>query len=539
MTNITGSPKKAATSLTGKHLIGGKYCGAGRPGFQAVNPAAGEALEPAFYEAGAAEVSRALELADKAFEELQTVPAKTIAAMLEHIAEGLEAKGEDLVERAHLETALPYDRLRSELARTAGQARAFSALVREGSWVQARIDHPLPERKPLPKPDIRTLFTGVGPVAVFGASNFPLAMSVAGTDTVAAFAARCPVVVKGHPAHPGACELTARVISIALTRAGLPPGMFSMLQSSGCEAGLALVRHPLTAAVSFTGSLRGGRALFDAAAARPVPIPVYAEMGSVNPVFILPGAAAKRAEEIAEGLVRSLNMGAGQYCTNPGMVLAIGGPSFDKFLTAVRGKAAQVPPAFMLHSGIQKAYDCGTERLAAIPGVRLAGNAAAGARSGGPALAVCKIFTADSDLLGSRRELFEEVFGPATIVFRCRDTAQMLAIARDMPGSLTATIHGTEKELLAHGALVRALQRRAGRLLFNGFPTGLEPCPGLHHGGPYPAATHSFFTSVGTAAIYRYARPVCFQGFPDAALPEELREGNPRKVRRLVDGALA
>lgn len=522
-------------NLTGKHLIGGKFCGTGGR-FRGVDPASGTALDPAFCEAGVSEVDKTLELADKAFDILQTVPVKKIAALLERIAEGLEAEGDGIIARAQLETALPVERLRSELGRTAGQARTFAALARGGSWAQARIDHALPERKPLPKPDIRTVFMGVGPVVVFGASNFPLAISVAGTDTVAAFAARCPVVVKGHPAHPGACELTARVIAKAIVRAGLPPGMFSMLQASGYEAGLALVKHPLTAAVAFTGSLQGGRALFDAAAARPDPIPVYAEMGSVNPVFILPGAAAARAEKIAEGLVRSLNTGVGQFCTSPGMALAVGGPSFKKLLAAICDRASAIPPAAMLHAGIQKAYDRGTKRLASIPGVRLAGAGAPG--DAGRKMASCRIFTADAALLRGRPELSEEVFGPSTIIFRCRNLAQLLAAARRMRGSLTATIHGTEKELLAHSGLVRTLQRRAGRILFNGFPTGLEPCASLHHGGPYPATTHSFFTSVGTAAVYRYVRPVCFQGFTDAALPAELREANPRRLRRLVDGEL-
>ncbi|MDO8803301.1 MAG: aldehyde dehydrogenase (NADP(+)) [Elusimicrobiota bacterium] len=522
------------TALTGKHIIGGKDRGAGGK-FRGMDPAAGAALGTAFCEAGVTEVNRALELADKAFDVLQTVPVKKIAALLERIADGLEAGGDRIIARAHLETALPVERLRSELGRTAGQALAFAALA-GGSWAQARIDHALPGRKPLPKPDIRTIFMGVGPVVVFGASNFPLAISVAGTDTVAAFAARCPVVAKGHPAHPGTCELVARVITEAIAWAKLPPGMFSLLQSSGYEAGLALVKHPLTAAVAFTGSLKGGRALFDAAAARPAPIPVYAEMGSVNPVFILPGAAAARAEEIAFGFVRSLNTGVGQFCTNPGMVLAVGGPAFEKFLAAVCKNASCVPPAAMLHAGIQSAYDRGTARLSSIPGVKLAGTGAACATR--PKTASCKIFIADAGLFLRRPELSEEVFGPATIIYRCKNTAQMLAIARGMQGSLTATIHGTERELLKNGGLVRVLQRKAGRIVFNGFPTGLEPCASLHHGGPYPATTHSFFTSVGTAAIYRYVRPVCFQNFPDSALPEELREANPRRLRRLVDAKL-
>ncbi|OIN99184.1 MAG: aldehyde dehydrogenase (NADP(+)) [Elusimicrobia bacterium CG1_02_56_21] len=530
--------KKTKTGLTGKHLIGGRFRGTGGGKFSGVNPVTGKKLDTAFCEAGDSEVSRALELADKAFEILQTVPVKKISALLGRIADRLEGEGDAIVERAHLETALPLPRLRSELGRTAWQARSFAALARGGSWAQARIDHAIPGRKPLPKPDIRTLFMGVGPVVVFGASNFPLAISVAGTDTVAAFAARCPVVVKGHPAHPGTCELVARVIAEAVAWAGLPPGMFSMLQSSGYGAGLAMVKHPLAAVVAFTGSLRGGRALADAAAARPSPIPVYAEMGSVNPVFILPGAAAAGAEKIAAGFVSSLNTGVGQYCTNPGMVLAVGGPSFDKFLGEVCKNAACVPPAAMLHSGIQKAYDSGTARLSAVPGVKLAGTSA-GPCGSGLKTASCKIFTAEAGLIARYPELSEEVFGPATIIYRCKNTEQMLAVARGLAGSLTATVHGTRRELLKHAELLRVLQRKAGRIVFNGFPTGLEPCASLHHGGPYPAATHSFFTSVGAAAIYRYVRPVCFQGFPESALPMELREKNPRRVARLVDGKLS
>lgn len=530
--------KTIKTELTGENFIGGRRCGAGRKKFRAAAADSGEELIPAFSEATGADVDEALRLADTAFDVLQTVPDKAVITLLERIAEGLEAAGVPITERAHLETALPLDRLRSELVRTANQARAFAELVHGGSWVQARIDHAMPWRKPGPKPDIRTMCAGVGPVVVFGASNFPLAISVAGTDTVAAFAARCPVVAKGHPAHPGTCEMVAQVINKAIAKAGLPHGMFSMLQSSGHETGLALVRHPLTAAVAFTGSLRGGRALFDAAAARPAPIPVYAEMGSVNPVFILPGAAAARAEEIADGFVRSLNMGVGQYCTNPGMVLAVAGPAFERFLAAVCANASRVPPAAMLHAGIRSAYDHGTRRLASVQGVKLAASSDH-AGGGGQKTAPCKVFTADAALLRRRPELFEEVFGPATVIYRCMNTAQMLDIARGMPGSLTATIHGLERELAAQAPLVRALRRKAGRIIFNGYPTGLEPCPSLHHGGPYPATTHSFFTSVGTAAIYRYVRPVCFQGFPDSELPEELREHNPRRVRRLVDGKLA
>ncbi len=529
--------RKDTARITGSHIIGCSFSrGSGGKTFRGVDPATGNGLPGTFREAGQAEADRALRAAQRAFVELQDMPVGKIAGMLKRVAAGLETCAGAIIERAHLETGLPYERLRSELSRTAGQARVFAELILEGSWVQARIDSAIPGRKPLPKPDLRTMMMPIGPIAVFGASNFPLAISVAGTDTVAAFAARCPVIVKGHPAHPGTCELVGRVIAEAVRRSGLPHGMFSLLQASGFEAGLALVRHPLTAAVAFTGSLVGGRALADAAAARPVPIPVYAEMGSVNPVFLLPGALNSRPEEIAEGLARSLNTGVGQYCTNPGMVIAADCPGYARFLAALCARARAVPAAPMLHAGIQAAYDRGTARLAAIPNVRLA--AAAPEGEAGPKKAVCRIFTADVSLIDRRPELGEEVFGPATVVYRCRSEAAMLKAADGMRGSLTATVHAIPGELRRCAPLLRALRRKAGRIVCNGYPTGLEPCPSLHHGGPYPATTHSFFTSVGTAAIYRYVRPVCFQGFEAPGLPEELQEANPRGIRRLVDGVL-
>jgi NADP-dependent aldehyde dehydrogenase len=411
-------------------------------------------------------------------------------------------------------------------------------MVRGGSWIQARIDHGDPARQPLPKPDIRAMLVGVGPVAVFGASNFPLAISVAGTDTLAAFAAKCPVVVKGHPGHPGTCELIAEIIAGAINQQGLPPGMFSLVQGASNDVGRALVDHPLTAVVAFTGSLRGGRALADAAAARPRPIPVYAEMGSINPLFLLPGAAAQRADAIAAGYIQSVTLGTGQFCTNPGMVLAAPSAGRDRFLEATAAAAKAAAPTTMLHAGIHSAYQQGVARLAGIRGVEQLASSTVAAD---PARceAACTIFTADAGLIADRPELGEEVFGPTSVIFRCTSFDQMYDVARRLEGSLAAAIHGDDQELLNHGALVRILQRKVGRLVFNGFPTGLEVCAAMHHGGPYPATTHSHFTSIGQAAIYRFTRPVCYQNFPDAALPAELAEANPRRLHRLIDGRLA
>jgi NADP-dependent aldehyde dehydrogenase len=525
-------------ALTGKHWIDGRASAEGLTTFAATNPASGDSLAPSFAEATAAEVDRSLQLADEAFDELQTVSWETIAGLLEAIAERIEANGEPLIERAHAETALPMARLQSERARTTHNIRLFAKLVRGGSWLQARIDHAEPARQPLPKPDVRAMLVGVGPIAVFGASNFPLAISVAGTDTIAAFAARCPVVVKGHPGHPGTSEMLGQSIVEAIAAAGLPPGMFALLQGAGNDLGRALVEHPLTAAVAFTGSLRGGRALFDVAASRPRPIPVYAEMGSVNPVFLLPGALAERGPAIAEGYIQSVTLGVGQFCTNPGIVLGIADAGLDAFLAATAAACGRAAPATMLHAGIHGAFQQGVARLAAIDGV------APAAASSTPANtqrheAACQIFTADAQLFQQRPEFAEEVFGPASVVFQCESIDQMYDAARRLDGNLTATLHGTERELLEHAGLVRILERKVGRIIFNGFPTGLEICPAMHHGGPYPATTHSHFTSIGQAAIYRFTRPVSYQNFPDSALPAELKDANPRKMRRLVDGELA
>lgn len=520
--------------LTGQHRIGGIAVAARPNSFAASNASSGAALAPKFAEATPLEVDDCLNLADGAFSYLQAASNDQIATLLDAVAGGLEAAGASLLERAHAETALPLARLEAERGRTVNQARMFARMVRDGSWVQARIDHGDPQRQPLPKPDVRTMLHGVGPVAVFGASNFPLAISVAGTDTVSALAARCPVIVKGHPGHPGTCEMIADVVIAALAKAGLPAGAFSLLQGAGNEVGQALVKHPLTAAVAFTGSLRGGRALFDAAAARSNPIPVYAEMGSVNPVFLLPGALGERAEQVAQGYVQSVTMGVGQFCTNPGVVLAQAGPGLDKFLDDTRAAVAAAAPSAMLHAGIHSAYEAGIARMGATTGV----SRVATATNAQPGQAACTIFTAEARLIDDQPQLVEEVFGPASLVLRCDSTERMLAFARRLEGQLTATIHGSERDLLDHVELVRILQRKVGRLIFNGFPTGIEVCAAMHHGGPYPATTHSGFTSIGPAAIYRFVRPVCYQNFPDAALPAELQEANTRGISRLVDESL-
>lgn len=519
--------------LRGKHLIGGRIAAEASTTFQAAVAATGEPLDPPYYEATAAEVDSALRGAESSFDALRGSAPEVRADLLDRIADQIGALGDALLERAHLETGLPLARLTAERGRAVNQMRLFAELLREGSWVEARIDRGQPERQPLPKPDVRRMLIPLGPIVVFGASNFPLAIGVVGTDTVCALAAGCPVVVKGHPAHPGTGEMLGTAVHSGLEATGLPLESFSLLHGAGHALGLALVRHPATRAVAFTGSLRGGRALYDAAAARPDPIPVYAEMGSTNPVFLLPGALEQRAEQIAEGYIGSVTMGVGQFCTNPGIVLGLEAPGLGRFLDAAGRLANATTPATMLHAGIQRTFDAGLERVARTKGVRTIGRSAEPAAGAGQAASA--VFATDPQTIEAEPHLKEELFGPASIVVQCRDVAEMVRYAESLEGQLTATLHGTEEDLRTYERLVRILERKVGRLVFNGFPTGIEVCAAMHHGGPYPATTDPHFTSIGTAAIHRFVRPVCYQGFPDAALPPELRNRNARQIWRLVD----
>jgi alpha-ketoglutaric semialdehyde dehydrogenase len=523
--------------ITGHHLIAGAEIAPIGSLFQAAHTAQGTSLEPKFGDASAELAHDALLSADAAFDALRLAPAATRAAFLETLADEILALGDTLLDRAHAETALPMARLTGERGRAMNQCKMFAALLREGSWLQPSIDRAQPDRQPVPKPDVRKVHVPLGPVVVFGASNFPFAIGVVGTDTVCALAAGCPVVVKGHPAHPGTCELLARAVYTALLKHRLPAGAFSLLQGRGNDIGIALTKHPLTQAVAFTGSLRGGRALFDVANARPHPIPVYAEMGSVNPVFLLPGALKERGEKVAEAYVASVNMGVGQFCTNPAIVLGLKSPELDHFASKTGELAQQVPPASMLHRGISEGYEAGTAVWHTIGGLELVGKSAT-APDHAASQAACRIFKTTLAVVEANEELQREVFGPCSIITECADLDSLLRFAGGLEGQLTAALHGTEQDLKDFAPLVRLLERKVGRIIFNGFGTGIEPCPSMHHGGPYPAATHSFFTSIGTDSIYRFVRPVSYQGFPDAELPEVLQNANPTNAMRLVDGTL-
>ena len=520
--------------LHGHHLIAGTRSAQGERAFSATDPTTGETLAPDFHEATTEEVGRAAEKAAEAFRVNGERTSEDRARLLETIADEIEALGDKLVQRVTAETALPEGRVQGERGRTTGQLRLFADVVREGSWVDARIDTALPDREPLPKPDVRRMLIPIGPVAVFGASNFPLAFSVAGGDTASALAAGCPVVVKAHPAHPGTSELVAEAIGRAVEAVGFHPGTFSLVHGTRPEVSLELVRRPEIKAVGFTGSLKAGRALFDAAADRPAPIPVFAEMGSVNPVFVLPGALEERGEAIAEGLAGSVTLGAGQFCTNPGVVVGLAGETLDGLAKATGQRLAAMESFTMLYEHVRKGYAEGVEAVERTSGVAVAGRAEGGDGSATPAEAV--VFTTDEATFLDEKRLREEVFGPSTIVVRCSSEERLEAVARALDGSLTATIHGTEKDLQEHAGLVQILREKAGRLIFNGFPTGVEVCPSMHHGGPYPATTDVRSTSVGTAAIYRFARPLCYQDFPQAALPPALRDENAHGLMRMVDG---
>jgi NADP-dependent aldehyde dehydrogenase len=522
-------------TITGEMLIGASAHRGSEGEFRAVDPASGETLEPAFGGGGAAEVDRACALAWAAFDAFRESGLEQRATFLEAVAQNILDIGDDLITRAMAESGLPRARLEGERGRTVGQLRLFAQVVREGSWIEARIDPAMPARAPLPRPDIRQRHIPLGPVAVFGASNFPLAFSVAGGDTASAFAAGCPVVVKGHGAHPGTSELVGRAIRAAVASCGLPDGVFSLLFGTGNEIGTALVADPRIKAVGFTGSRRGGLALMEVASRRPEPIPVYAEMSSINPVFLMPTALAARAEALGKGFVASLTMGAGQFCTNPGILLGVEGPDLDRFVAAAVEAIGGSSASTMLTPGIHAAYDSGVAKLAGSGEVT---TLARGMACSGPNQAQAAFFTTTADAFLADTELQEEVFGAASLLIRCEDVAVMKAVAERLEGQLTATVQMDAGDKAAVAALIPTLERKAGRILANGWPTGVEVCHAIVHGGPFPATSDARSTSVGTLAIRRFLRPVCYQDLPADLLPEAVRDGNPLGLWRRVDGEL-
>ncbi len=517
----------------GSHLIGGEWICAESSSFSARNALTGEELSPVFSEAGGIEVEAAMSAARSAFDLSRSIPGERMAALLEDIADGCEREQISLTARAGLETGLLEARLKGEIARTIGQLKLFARVAREHSWVDAVIDHPDMARKPAPKPDIRRIMRPIGPIIVFDASNFPFAFGACGGDTASALAVGCPVVVKAHPAHPGTDSLFASIVLESLYRTDMPLGMFSLLHGLDNETGALLVQHPDTAAAAFTGSLKAGRQLFDIASARPRPIPVYAEMGSLNPVAILPGALEERWEAIVAGLSASITMGCGQFCTKPGLIFVIKGSFSTKFALSLADKLASAPSAPMLNERIRLEFEKGRRNIETLPNIRvLASGSCSGYADCSPSL-----FTIDSEDWRAKPALQEELFGPAAILVECSNRNDMLKTLRVLPGQLTGTLHiGKQDSEDSVRQVAQLLEARAGRIVFNGYPTGVEVSVAMVHGGLYPAATFPGATSVGTEAARRFVRPIAYQNMPDTLLPPALQEANPLGIRRLEDG---
>ena len=500
-------------NLSGKHLIAGKWL-FGETTFQS-KPASGASHE--FANGTSRNVDDACEAAEKAFWSFGYSTREMRAEFLNTIAEEIEARGDALTQIGTQETGLPEARLNGERGRTTGQLRLFAEHILKGDYLDRRHDEALPDRQPLPRPDIKMMQRPIGPVAVFGASNFPLAFSTAGGDTAAAFAAGCPVVVKGHPAHPGTGEIVAQAIDAAIQKCDLHPGVFSFVQGDTMEVGGALVSHPKISAVGFTGSLGGGRALYNLCAQRPQPIPFFGELGSVNPMFILPDALKNRGSEIAAGWAGSLTMGAGQFCTNPGIALVIKGAQADDFIRLTGESLGEAGAQTMLTDGIADAYRKGAKTIQSSAGISEILATACDQREAKP-----NLFATTGDNWLQTPELGEEVFGPLGLVVIANDFEQMLEVAHSFQGQLTATLQLDDADMQLAAQLTPILERKAGRLLVNGFPTGVEVSEAMVHGGPYPASTNFGATSVGTLSIRRFLRPVCYQNMPDELLPKDL-----------------
>ena len=521
--------------LQGQSIFGFEsHAGTGTT-FSAFNPATEEPLATEFHSASVDDVHVAAQFAEDAFGGYGKLSGKEKGRFLRHIAAGIESIADDLVERAYLETALPKKRLHGEVARTANQLRLFAQVVEEGSWLTARIDTGDVARTPLHKPDIRSLLRPLGPVAIFGASNFPLAFSVAGGDTASALAAGNPVIVKAHPSHPGTSELVGHVICQSVRECGLPPGVFSLLFDAGTKIGTTLVQHPSVKAVGFTGSLTAGKALINLAASRPDPIPCYAEMSSTNPLFVLPAALKARGAQIAKAFYESFTLGVGQFCTKPGMIFLPDGEDADAFLNVLQTLVHAAPEWIMLNKNICSNYKKAVLHRKQKNSIRVLAEAASASAENASHTSPTLFEVSAEDWLKDA-QLAEEIFGPTTLVIRYKDREQLHQIALALQGHLTATIHENNNDLVEYGELIKILERKVGRLLLNGFPTGVEVCHAMVHGGPYPATSDGRSTSVGSQAIYRFTRPVCYQDFPQSVLPDELKNSNPLNILRLLNG---
>ncbi|MBT8317463.1 MAG: aldehyde dehydrogenase (NADP(+)) [Lutibacter sp.] len=519
--------------ITGKNYIGNVLSSIGKITFKTFNPKSNTENDIVYTEASQIEIDKAVSLATEAYKSFKNVSGAKKSEFLNEIANEIEVLGDDLIKTFCSETGLPEGRALGERGRTTFQLRSFANLVKEGSWVEATIDTAQPDRQPIPKVDIRKMMIPIGPVVVFGASNFPLAYSTAGGDTAAALAAGCPVIVKSHPMHAGTGELVASAIIKAALKTGMPNGVFSNLNSSGIDVGVKLVQHPQVKAVGFTGSIRGGRALFDMAAQRAEPIPVFAEMGSVNPVVILPNAAKNKGEFWAKTYAGSITLGSGQFCTNPGLILGMKGDDLSNFIQVLSEEIIKVEPSCMLHPNIIGAYENNKAKMQSQKGLQ---TVVAFDKDVSTNFARQIITTVEGATFLKNTSLHQEVFGPFSMVVQCEDNEQLEQIISNLEGQLTGTILTENDEIGSFTKVVAALQNRVGRIIYNGVPTGVEVCPAMVHGGPYPASTDSRFTAVGINSIKRWVRPFSFQSWPNELLPQELRNENPLGISRVIDG---
>ena len=519
--------------ITGKNYIGNQLSANGTKTYKTFNPELNTENATVFTEATANEIDDAVNLAEKAFKAFRTVSGIKKAEFLNAIAAEILALDDVLIKTYCLETGLPEGRAKGERGRTIGQLQSFANLVAEGSWVEATIDTAQPNRAPMPKSDIRKMLIPLGPVVVFGASNFPLAYSTAGGDTAAALASGCPVIVKSHPMHAGTGTLVASAIIKAAEKTGMPNGVFSNLNASGIEVGQQLVAHPKVKAVGFTGSIKGGRALLDLAAKRAEPIPVFAEMGSINPVIILPKALENRQADIAKTYAGSITLGTGQFCTNPGLLLGIKSDAFTSFINNVSEEVSKITPSCMLHPNIKKGYNTNKEKVVSQDNVTVTANYTLDVQNNYAAQA---IVTVTGKTFLENPTLHLEVFGPFSMIVQCDNAEELETVIASLEGQLTGTVISDEQEVANYPAVMAALQNRVGRIIFNGVPTGVEVCESMVHGGPYPASTDSRFTAVGIGSIKRWVRPFSYQDWPNNLLPNELKNENPSNIFRVVDG---
>lgn len=518
--------------ITGKNYIGNQQSAKGNKTYKTFNPQLNIENEYVFTEASQVEIDEAVELATNAFKEFRTISGQRKAEFLNAIADEILALNDELIQVYCSETGLPEGRAKGERGRTVGQLRSFAVLVNEGSWVKATIDSAEPDRAPIPKSDIRKMFVPLGPVVVFGASNFPLAYSTAGGDTAAALAAGCPVIVKSHPMHAGTGELVASAIVKAAEKTGMPDGVFSNLNSSGIEVGVQLVQHPKIKAVGFTGSIRGGRALYDLASRRKEPIPVFAEMGSVNPVVILPEALKKQGESLAKTYASSITLGTGQFCTKPGLLLAIKGEGLTRFINYLSDEILRIEPSCMLHPNIVGAYERNKQKAMSQSDLTLVADYDLDIKSN---YARQTVTTVEGITFLENTTLHQEVFGPFSMVIQCENAEELETIISRLEGQLTGTIIAEDDEAINYTGVIETLRNRVGRIIYNGVPTGVEVCPAMQHGGPYPASTDSRFTAVGIHSIKRWVRPFSYQDWPNNLLPNELKNENPLGILRCVN----